>query len=236
MDEDDERLATFSGWPHTSVTPAALARSGFYYLGRGDEVRCAYCKVELMRWAEGVDVSEQHRRWAPQCPLFSPGTPPHHPHYSSMNARIASFANWPSQMRPKPHELADAGWFYTGHGDETICFFCNGAVKHWDRDDDPWVEHARWFRNCDYVRIEKGPDYVQQVMSEACVVRASGSSAGGEPTNQDQNLCKICCERVRDVCFYPCGHVFACAKCAAELSKCPMCRKNFKTITRLYYA
>lgn len=64
-----ERLATFQHWPVTFLSSEKLAQSGFYYLGYRDEVRCAYCKVEIMRWVQGDDPFKDHKRWAPQCPF-----------------------------------------------------------------------------------------------------------------------------------------------------------------------
>ncbi|QEI03480.1 IAP-3 [Spodoptera cosmioides nucleopolyhedrovirus] len=63
-----ERLNSFSNWPAwAQVSPYHLALSGFYYIGRGDEVRCAFCKVEIMNWKRGDDPLVDHKRWAPQC-------------------------------------------------------------------------------------------------------------------------------------------------------------------------
>ncbi|QNV47833.1 inhibitor of apoptosis-3 [Alphabaculovirus altersperidaniae] len=68
MQSFKERLISFSKWPASDkVSPIHLALSGFYYLNRGDEVRCAYCKVEIMNWKQGDNPLVDHKRWAPQC-------------------------------------------------------------------------------------------------------------------------------------------------------------------------
>lgn len=56
-----------SGWPHDFLSPETMAKCGFYYLKRGDEVRCAYCKVEIMSWVMSDDPLIDHNRYAPQC-------------------------------------------------------------------------------------------------------------------------------------------------------------------------
>lgn len=34
---------------------------------------------------------------------------------------------------------------YLGQQDKVRCFFCYGGLQSWERGDDPWTEHARWF-------------------------------------------------------------------------------------------
>lgn len=280
MRREDERIKTFEKWPVTFLPKELLARNGFYYLGRGDEVRCAFCKVEIMRWVEGDDPAKDHLRWAPQCPFVRklggghsidsstgghdecgsrsstnssssrmPG--PVHPRYASHAARLRSFSDWPRCMPQKPEDLADAGFFYTGQGDKTKCFYCDGGLKDWENDDVPWEQHARWFDRCAYVQLVKGREYVQKVMSEACAVSAeaerdvapprpnsepSAPPDSPESSVDDSNLCKICYAEERNVCFVPCGHVVACAKCALAADKCPMCRRTFQSAVRLYFS
>ncbi|CAK1555300.1 unnamed protein product [Leptosia nina] len=71
MHREEERLKTFDKWPVTFLSPELLARNGFYYLGSSDKVRCAFCKVEIMRWVEGHDPEKDHQLWAPQCPFLT---------------------------------------------------------------------------------------------------------------------------------------------------------------------
>lgn len=307
MRREDERLKTFDHrWPKDAfVKPADLARTGFYFLGRNDEVRCAFCKIEIGRFERGDDPAGEHLRWAPQCPLLrrrptgnvpldagEPGRDecgpragralaPAHPKYVSEAARLRSFANWPRSMRQTPERLADAGLFFTGEGDKTVCFHCDGGLKDWQEDDDPWEQHARWFQRCAYVQLMKGKDYVQRVMTELAGLVPSRPARDGDaapvpvplpssaptppitsihtpapkpkrelprlavPSVQptpapsspdDSKLCKICYEAELNVCFVPCGHVVACSKCALTSDKCPLCRRTYQSVLRLYYS
>lgn len=52
----------------------------------------------------------------------------------------------------------------------------------------------------------------------------------------DSKLCKICYTCEYNTAFFPCGHVVACAKCASSVTKCPMCRKPFESIMRVYFS
>ncbi|XP_045783706.1 death-associated inhibitor of apoptosis 1-like [Maniola jurtina] len=199
------RLKTFGGkWPLKFPSPQLFASNGFYYLGRGDEVRCAFCQLELMHWMEGDDPAKDHQLGAPQCtflrrqassgnvpmkssptttghdecgiqppitpnPIRSPG--PAHPRYASTAARIQSFRDWPTSNQ-KHTELAEAGFFYTGQGDKTKCFYCDGGLKDWESNDVPWEQHARWFHRCLYIRLVKGQEYIEKVCSEVSVIPA----------------------------------------------------------------
>lgn len=50
----------------------------------------------------------------------------------------------------------------------------------------------------------------------------------------ETRLCKICYESEYNTAFFPCGHVCACAKCASSVTKCPMCRKPFECVMRVF--
>lgn len=53
--------------------------------------------------------------------------------------------------------------------------------------------------------------------------------------SNDTQLCKICYINEYNTIFLPCGHVIACAKCAASQIKCPVCREPFKDIKRIFF-
>lgn len=50
--------------------------------------------------------------------------------------------------------------------DQVRCFYCDGGLRHWEPGDDPWIEHARWFPLCGYVRLVKGDEFVQQAIAQ----------------------------------------------------------------------
>lgn len=53
--------------------------------------------------------------------------------------------------------------FLGGVEDQVRCFHCDGGLKHWEPQDEPWSEHARWFPNCPFLLLVKGQEYVNQV-------------------------------------------------------------------------
>lgn len=89
---------------------------------------------------------------------------PRYPLYAGQEHRAESFRNgWPAYLNQTPHEMASAGFYYAGNGDYCRCYHCGGGLRNWEPGDDPWVEHARWFPNCLFVRQNKGERFVRLV-------------------------------------------------------------------------
>lgn len=352
LNREENRLKTFNAnWPHAFISQRVLAKTGFYYIGPHDQVKCYFCKVEVSSWEMGDNEVAEHGRWSPNCPLLkrrdtsnvplepiseldqllppvsydvcgtyghidrrpgsyaeTPFTPsssvdivettvsnattveretqtlrrPDFPEYAIETARLRSFDEWPKTMKQKPKQLSDAGFFYTLKGDRVICFSCGGGLRDWDEQDDPWEQHALWYDKCDYLRLVKGPEYIDAVKEKFAKAQtetnagsltsssqesvasscgsgtcSTGSSTSSTPVNSqtcgsslavgkdDQNpdnklcesrLCKICYSSEYNTAFFPCGHVIACTKCASSVTKCPLCRKPFERVMRVFFS
>lgn len=81
-------------------------------------------------------------------------------HYATLESRLKTFIMWPPDLIQTPDVLAQAGFYYEGLGDQVRCFHCDGGLRHWDPQDDPWTEHARWFPRCSFIKLVKGQDFV----------------------------------------------------------------------------
>ena len=68
----------------------------------------------------------------------------------SEEGRLQTFLDevWPSDSPVRPEELAAAGFYYTGSGDETRCYACNKVLSNWEAGDDPYQEHKRIYPDC----------------------------------------------------------------------------------------
>ncbi|CAG0914368.1 unnamed protein product [Notodromas monacha] len=88
------------------------------------------------------------------------------PAFRTLDSRIKSFSSWPRGLPQKPLTLAEAGLYYTGVSDEVKCFQCDGGLKGWEPHDDPWVEHAKWFPECNHVLLIKGKEFVLDVKKQ----------------------------------------------------------------------
>ena len=96
---------------------------------------------------------------------------PVNPHMRTKEARLQTFLDnssiWPAhRIRATPQQIVDAGMYYLGERDRVKCWYCNGGLQNWERDDNPWEGHAKWFPLCEYVLQQKGLDYVQEVVSK----------------------------------------------------------------------
>ncbi|KAM7298662.1 baculoviral IAP repeat-containing protein 7-B [Ixodes scapularis] len=97
---------------------------------------------------------------------------PTHPGYSLREKRRASFVNWPRHAFSNVEALVDAGLFYEGEDDMAICYYCGGALRSWQKDDIPFVEHARWYPECTFVKLSMEPALYNTVRSlqEECLM------------------------------------------------------------------
>ena len=86
-----------------------------------------------------------------------------HPLQAEIPRRHASFTSWSSENVPPVDDLVRAGFFYTGTQTIVTCFFCNGSLQNWGPNDNPMVEHARWFPHCAYIKQLCGSRLYQQI-------------------------------------------------------------------------
>lgn len=79
-----------------------------------------------------------------------------YPEYGLFVSRLKSFETWPVAIKQKPKNLADAGFFYLGESDVTVCFSCGIFVSEWESEDDPWVEHMKLAeKECRYLTLNQ---------------------------------------------------------------------------------
>jgi hypothetical protein len=83
--------------------------------------------------------------------------------YIEIPKRYASFATWPNENLPPVDDLVKAGFFFTGTKTIVTCFHCNGSLKNWSPNDNPMIEHARWFPNCAYAKQLCGADLHRKI-------------------------------------------------------------------------
>uniref|UniRef100_A0A673A873 RING-type E3 ubiquitin transferase n=1 Tax=Sphaeramia orbicularis TaxID=375764 RepID=A0A673A873_9TELE len=86
-----------------------------------------------------------------------------YPEMEAEDSRLTTFHNWPTDASVQPDVLARAGFFYTGHGDNVKCFFCDGGLRNWEPGDDPWQEHAKWFPRCEFLIQSRGQEYISNI-------------------------------------------------------------------------
>uniref|UniRef100_A0ACB8FXH2 Uncharacterized protein n=2 Tax=Sphaerodactylus townsendi TaxID=933632 RepID=A0ACB8FXH2_9SAUR len=211
MCSEEARLESFRNWPaYAPVMPTDLASAGFYYAGIADQVECFCCGGKLGTWEPGDQAWSEHRRHFPRC-LFvlghdvgnvesAPNQPssaelnisdvhdprlPKNPSMSSYEARLRSFITWRYSVNKE--QLAQAGFYSTGDGDNVLCFHCSGGLREWRADDNAWEQHAQWFPGCHYLLEEKGQDFVNSVQLSRSL-QASTMSTENSAFIKDEEL------------------------------------------------
>uniref|UniRef100_H3DEC4 E3 ubiquitin-protein ligase XIAP n=1 Tax=Tetraodon nigroviridis TaxID=99883 RepID=H3DEC4_TETNG len=204
MKSEKSRLQTFSSWPSAvPVRPQDLAQAGLYYLGQNDQVQCFCCGGILANWDAGDSAWGEHNKHFPSCffilghdvgniPLQGSGeeekrvVPPAGAgagvHMGTFEERLRSFAN--VQHPVNTERLARAG-FYSKGTDAVLCFSCNGGLKGWRPEEDPWEEHARHYPGCRFLLTEKGQEFVNSIQ-----LRVSGRNTAVSQAVQDIQVFK----------------------------------------------
>ena len=108
----------------------------------------------------------------------------YHPNYATYAARLATFETWPATIgaSQQPAQLARAGFYFFGIKDMVKCFFCNGGLKNWDANDDPFEDHVRWFPRCQFIRQFMGPDYVEHIRDKYKHLDSGFTAGAGSTT------------------------------------------------------
>ncbi|XP_061667352.1 baculoviral IAP repeat-containing protein 7 [Syngnathoides biaculeatus] len=108
-----------------------------------------------------------------------------YPEMESEGSRLTTFHNWPTEASVQPDVLARAGFFYTGHGDNVKCFYCDGGLRNWEPGDDPWQEHAKWFPRCEFLIQSRGQEYISNIQHAHFHL---GESVGGSQTSTGREI------------------------------------------------
>ncbi|CAF3583749.1 unnamed protein product [Rotaria sp. Silwood1] len=182
------RRRTFSHLPHRPFPSSAqMIEAGFCCCNVGDRVVCIYCNLICQQWTPHTDdPCELHKTLSPNCiyvktTLMHPTTSsisnnlsslrPNdivfrascNPAYSEIPKRHASFVTWPNENLPLVDDLVRAGFFYTGAATIVTCFYCNGSLQNWSSNDNPMIEHARWFPFCAYAKQLCGEELYRKI-------------------------------------------------------------------------
>ncbi|KAL1781372.1 baculoviral IAP repeat-containing protein 2 [Sigmodon hispidus] len=170
MITEEARFLTYSMWPLSFLSPAELAKAGFYYIGPGDRVACFACGGKLSNWEPKDDAMSEHRRHFPNCPFLENSLETQRFSISNLSmqthtARMRTFLYWPSSVPVQPEQLANAGFYYMDRNDDVKCFCCDGGLRCWESGDDPWVEHAKWFPRCEFLIQMKGQGFVDEIQA-----------------------------------------------------------------------
>ncbi|XP_027839595.2 putative inhibitor of apoptosis isoform X1 [Aphis gossypii] len=139
----DRRVMTFHNWPVNFLSADNMAVAGFYYLGIEDLVNCIECKRDFCGWSQEKNPIQEHILKSPDCPFISKFV-------STVSGRVKTFHNWPVDFL-RPVNMAEAGFFYLGNGDQVKCFKCLVCIDSWQLGVVPTTEHLRNSPLCSHV-------------------------------------------------------------------------------------
>ncbi|XP_065218490.1 LOW QUALITY PROTEIN: putative inhibitor of apoptosis [Planococcus citri] len=108
-------------------------------------------------------VSAKKRKTRSRSSYQANRSAPRFVNYITTEARFKSFEKWPIPEIKTPLELAQVGFFYSGHEDLVQCFSCGGGLSNWKKCLDATFEHAKYYPTCDYVIEKEGEDFVKKV-------------------------------------------------------------------------
>lgn len=151
MDTLEDRLASFTNWPHGGrLRPGFMAAAGFYqHRTDTDAVSCFNCAVTMEGWNEYSDPITEHRRASPNC-TWNNDT-----FMTTWEERFHSFHTWPLDIKPLPADMAAAGFYHSNkRTDAVTCFSCKLILKDWKKEDNPikhHLEQSTIFRPCAWI-------------------------------------------------------------------------------------
>ncbi|KAJ3497503.1 hypothetical protein NLG97_g1855 [Lecanicillium saksenae] len=180
-------------WPHKQITPASLAKAGFYFNPspeNPDNCTCFLCEKGLDGWEAGDDPLVEHLTHASHCGWaiisaveaeieeYSKQDPtlPH-----MVEAREATFGNrWPHEGKKgwqcKTNQLVESGWVYTPtdeSDDMATCMYCQLALDGWEPEDKPYDEHFKRSPNCAFFNLSSEPEPAPKKTARGKAARAS---------------------------------------------------------------
>ncbi|AGA16181.1 iap-1 protein [Thysanoplusia orichalcea nucleopolyhedrovirus] len=253
-----ERHNSFETFPiQNSTFINSLIVNGFRYTQIDDQVVCEYCEAEIKNWSPEECIEYAHVILSPHCAyankiaeresfandhnisaiLVKEGKPKCvYRCMSNLQSRLNTFLNfWPVALCDMTNNIAEAGLFYTGRGDETVCFFCDCCVRDWHSNEDAWQRHAAENPQCYFVLSVKGKDFCHNLVTVNHVDERDDNSDENANTIEEKYECKICLERQRDAVLMPCRHFCVCVQCYFGLDqKCPTCRQDVTDFIKIF--
>ncbi|XP_055531022.1 death-associated inhibitor of apoptosis 1 [Wyeomyia smithii] len=219
-----KRLESYDDWPKfMKQKPKELSDAGFFYTGKSDRVKCFSCGGGLKDWEAEDEPWEQHAMWYSHCEYL----------------KLMKGEDYIAQCLLKKNDPPAAS--------EPL-----EIPHHFIPSCSPQPSTSGVASSATTSLPSSQSSSLSTSMEETnpsgniiCGIRSSmahASSSSGVDEDEDEpsrkldtnRTCKICYVNEYNTAFSPCGHVVACAKCASSVTKCPLCRKPFTNVMRIY--
>lgn len=260
MKKESNRLKTFQmnpPWPKDYVDIKKLAKAGFFYAFKGDNVHCAFCRGQVCRWDREDDPMSEHARHFTTCPFIMGGDVGNEPFGEDP---------FPGPKRPRPYDVCG---IHSSSDEESQVHHEHSLQSLSSSEDDnngPPQEIVQSTNDRSIVNnntlIQNLPQRddlaTQNVTNEPThhnhsqnLKNSHHTPAYGElPTNPETDkvsqansncnsnnlsgICKICYTNPIELVFLPCGHSISCLSCSQSLYSCPYCRATISTRIRTF--
>uniref|UniRef100_A0A8C4SUJ9 NACHT domain-containing protein n=1 Tax=Erpetoichthys calabaricus TaxID=27687 RepID=A0A8C4SUJ9_ERPCA len=186
MRSEISRLKSFENLKsYSSCSPSERAKGGFYCTEDGSYMQCFCCGFVLLGTPQDKTPYICHQEFQPNCDFIKGlevGNIPKYEVrvqqnididldkvqvYSIEEKRVESYKDWPNYSKADLIRLARAGFYFTGKFRDTVqCHCCGGTLSHWEQEDDPWKEHAKWFPECEFLQSKKSWDEIAHLIKE----------------------------------------------------------------------
>lgn len=203
-----KRLESYEDWPKfMKQKPKELSDAGFFYTGKSDRVKCFSCGGGLKDWEAEDQPWEQHAMWYSKCEYL----------------KLMKGEEYIAECLAKKESPSDQNGSDVGPSNSPQP--STSGVASAATTSLPSSQSSSLSASTEEVHCPNG-----------------GSSSSGMEEDEDEpnrkldtsRTCKICYVNEYNTAFSPCGHVVACAKCASSVTKCPLCRKPFTNVMRIY--
>ncbi len=79
------------------------------------------------------------------------------------NRKKSYFENgWDESYPVSVDELSEAGFYYMGREDYVDCFQCSICLGDWIEGNDPWIGHARYSPDCEFLKLNKSQEFINK--------------------------------------------------------------------------
>lgn len=172
-----------------------------------------------------------------------------HPPYAMLQTRLATYDEWPIQIKQTPKQLSKAGYFYTGRADKVTCFSCGISIRNWGKRNNPWRQHIIASEKCTYLQLCKGKVYIDKIKNKYILRKSKKENISDRKTHTNKNeirnfkvrhyqrfeKCMFCEEHPRNIAILTCGHMVSCSYCIPNFKTCHCCRSTITAIVTLYF-
>nr|ASC55649.1 thread [Delia radicum] len=240
------RLRSFAEWPrHMKQKPPQLAEAGFFYTGVGDRVKCFSCGGGLKDWDEDDEPWEQHALWMGKCRFLKLMKGENYIEavvnkFKKPDASTSSSTSSPSPTNSSTEEEGELQQAQAvGVTTQQVLAQKSAATINLPKEEEILTvseQASRIHHMATQQEITPSSHQAASITNCCNIEQNKPSSSSFSSVIPEEKLCKICYANEYNTAFLPCGHVVACAKCASSVTKCPLCRKPFADVMRVYFS